>query len=59
LREPGNQATLRPLHRGPFDLTHQLERIGIGGTIDLVVRRDGKTTTMAVDIVDVGQPQRQ
>jgi hypothetical protein len=46
------------LHRGTFDLTHQFERIGIGGTVDLAVRRDGKTTTMAVDIVAVGQPQR-
>jgi S1-C subfamily serine protease len=44
--------------RGPFDLTQQLERIGIGGTVDLAVRRDGKTATMAVDIVDVDQPQR-
>jgi S1-C subfamily serine protease len=43
--------------RSPFDLTHQLERVGIGGTVDLAIRRDGKTATMAVDVVD--QPQRQ
>jgi hypothetical protein len=44
--------------RSPF-LTHQLERVGIGGAVDLAVRRDGKTATMAVDVVDVDQPQRQ
>jgi S1-C subfamily serine protease len=43
--------------RGPFDLTHQLERTGIGG-LDLAVRRDGKTAAMAVDVVDVDQSQR-
>jgi S1-C subfamily serine protease len=43
--------------RSPFDLTHQLERVGIGGTVDLAVQRDGKTATMAVDVVD--EPQRQ
>jgi hypothetical protein len=41
----------------PFDLTNQLERVGIGRTIDLAVRRDGKTATMAVDVVDV-DPRR-
>lgn len=45
--------------RTPFDLTNQLERVGIGGTIDLTVRRDGKTATMGVNIVDVDQPPRQ
>jgi 2-alkenal reductase len=44
--------------RSSFDLTHQLERIGIGGTVDLAVRRDGKTAPMAVDVVDVDQSQR-
>ncbi len=44
--------------RTPFDLTNQLERVGIGRTIDLAVRRDGKTATMAVDVVDVDQPRR-
>jgi 2-alkenal reductase len=41
--------------RSPFDLTNQLERVGIGGTIDLTVRRDGQTSTMGVSIVDVDQ----
>ena len=43
----------------PFDLTNQLERVGIGRTIDLAVRRDGKTATMAVNVVDVDQPPRR
>jgi 2-alkenal reductase len=42
--------------RTPFDLTNLLERIGIGKTIDLTVRRDGKPTSMPVNIVDVDQP---
>jgi S1-C subfamily serine protease len=42
--------------RNPFDLTNMLERVGIGKTIDLAVRRDGKTTSLPVAIVDVGQP---
>jgi S1-C subfamily serine protease len=43
--------------RSPFDLTNQLERVGIGRPIDLAVRRDGKTATMAVDVIDV-DPRR-
>ena len=45
--------------RTPFDLTNQLERVGIGGTIDLTLRRDGKTATMGVNVVDVDQPPRR
>jgi 2-alkenal reductase len=45
--------------RTPFDLTNQLERVGIGGTIDLTVRRDDKTATMGVKVVDVDQPPRR
>ena len=45
--------------RSPFDLTNQLERVGIGGTIDLTVRRDGKTSTMGVNIVDVDPALRR
>jgi 2-alkenal reductase len=41
--------------RSPFDLTNLLERIGIGGTIQLTVRRDGRAVSMPVDIVDVDQ----
>jgi S1-C subfamily serine protease len=44
--------------RSPFDLTNQLERVGIGGTIDLTVRRDGKTATICVNVVDVGRTPR-
>jgi 2-alkenal reductase len=44
--------------RSPFDLTNMLERIGIGKTIDLAVKRDGKTTSMPVAIVDIDQPPR-
>jgi 2-alkenal reductase len=45
--------------RTPFDLTNLLERIGIGKTIDLTVRRDGKSTAMAVNVVDVDQPPQK
>jgi 2-alkenal reductase len=44
-----------PVH-SPFDLTNMLERVGIGKTIDLSVKRDGKTTAMPVAIVDIDQP---
>jgi 2-alkenal reductase len=44
--------------RSPFDLTNMLERVGIGKTIDLSVKRDGKTTSMPVAIIDVDQPPR-
>jgi 2-alkenal reductase len=43
--------------RSPFDLTNMLERVGIGKTIDLSVKRDGKTTSMPVAIIDVDQPR--
>jgi 2-alkenal reductase len=45
--------------RTPFDLTNLLERVGIGKTIDLTVRRDGKSTAMAVNVVDVDQPPQK
>jgi 2-alkenal reductase len=45
--------------RTPFDLAKALERVGIGGTIDLTVRRDGETATMGVKVVDVDQPPRR
>jgi len=44
--------------RSLFDLTNQLERVGIGHTIELTVRRDGHATAMPVDIIDVDQPRR-
>ncbi len=45
--------------RRPFDLTNVLERVGIGKTVDLTVRRDGKSTAMAVNVVDVDQPPQK
>jgi 2-alkenal reductase len=43
--------------RSPFDLTNMLERVGIGKSIDLSVKRDGKTTSMPVAIVDIDRPR--
>jgi S1-C subfamily serine protease len=43
--------------RSPFDLTHQLERVGIGGTVDSPSGVTARRPTMAVDVVD--EPQRQ
>jgi 2-alkenal reductase len=45
--------------RRPFDLTNVLERVGIGKTIDLTIRRDGKSTAMTVNVVDVDQPPQK
>ena len=42
-----------------LDLTNQLERVGIGRTIDLTVKRDGHTASMPVDIIDVDQPPQR
>jgi S1-C subfamily serine protease len=44
--------------RSPFDLTNLLERVGIGKTVELTVKRDGRSTAMPVDIVDVDQLAR-
>jgi 2-alkenal reductase len=45
--------------RDPFDLTNQLERVGIGHTVKLTIKRDGQATTLPVDIIDVDPPGRQ
>jgi S1-C subfamily serine protease len=45
--------------RSPFDLTNLLEQIGIGRSVELTVKRDGHTDSMAVDIIDVGQLLQQ
>jgi 2-alkenal reductase len=45
--------------RTTFDLTNLLERIGIGESIALTVKRDGRAVTMPVDIVDIDQPGRR
>ena len=42
----------RPI-RSAFDLTDQLEDVGIGQTIRLTVKRDGKTVEVEVEIVDI------
>jgi 2-alkenal reductase len=44
--------------RSPFDLTNLLERVGIGKTVALTVKRNGHTAAMPVDIVDVDRPPR-
>ena len=42
----------RPI-RSAFDLTDQLEDVGIGQSIRLTVKRDGKTVKVEVEIVDI------
>jgi 2-alkenal reductase len=42
-----------------FDLTNLFERVGIGKSIALTVKRDGRAMTMPVDIVDIDQPGRR
>jgi S1-C subfamily serine protease len=39
--------------RNAFDLTEQLEDIGVGRTIALRVNRNGKTVDMKVEIIDI------
>jgi 2-alkenal reductase len=45
--------------RTTFDLTNLLEGVGIGKTITLTVKRDGRAITMPVDIVDIDEPARR
>jgi 2-alkenal reductase len=45
--------------RTPFDLTNLFERVGIGKSIALTVKRDGRAMTMPVDIADIDQPSRR
>lgn len=42
----------RPV-RNAFDLTEQLDELGVGGTIALKVNRDGKTVDLNVEIIDI------
>jgi len=37
------------------DLTDQLEAVGAGGTIELSVARDGRATTVQINVADVGR----
>jgi S1-C subfamily serine protease len=39
--------------RNAFDLTEQLENLGVGRTVALQVNRDGKTVDMKVEIIDI------
>jgi 2-alkenal reductase len=45
--------------RSAFDLTNLFERVGIGNSIMLTVKRDGRAITMPVDIIDIDQPSRR
>jgi 2-alkenal reductase len=36
------------------DLTDQLERVGVGSSVALTVRREGRSRTVDVAIVDIG-----
>jgi 2-alkenal reductase len=40
------------------DLTAALEEVGVGQTLELTVDRGGSTTTVRVDVADVGQARR-
>jgi 2-alkenal reductase len=37
------------------DLTDQLEKIGVGRTVELTILRDSRTVTVPVEIVDIGR----
>ena len=43
--------------RSLADLTDQLEQIGIGGTAELSVKRGHTTTSVKVDVADLGRPK--
>jgi S1-C subfamily serine protease len=44
----------KPVGRVP-DLTDQLEQIGVGGKIQLTLKRDSRQRSVDVDVIDVGQ----
>jgi 2-alkenal reductase len=37
------------------DLTDQLEQIGVGKTVELSIKRDGKTTSVNMQVADIGR----
>jgi 2-alkenal reductase len=37
------------------DLTDQLEKLGVGRTAELTLLRNNRTTTVSVEIVDIGR----
>ena len=39
------------------DLTDQLERVGVGKSVDLRVQSGGTTKTLRVEVTDIGRPQ--
>jgi S1-C subfamily serine protease len=41
------------------DLTDQIERVGIGSTIELATQRDGQTKTVHMRVADVGDPAKR
>jgi S1-C subfamily serine protease len=47
----------KPVHR-LADLTDQLEQLGVGKTIELSVKRGSGTSSLKVDITDVGARRR-
>jgi S1-C subfamily serine protease len=46
----------KPVHRLP-DLTDEFERVGVGKRVSLAIKRDGRDTTVDVDVIDVGRRQ--
>jgi 2-alkenal reductase len=44
----------RPVRR-LSDLTSEIERAGVGQTVELTVERDGRPTTVRIDVADVGR----
>jgi 2-alkenal reductase len=46
----------KPVRRVP-DLTDELEEIGVGGKIQLTLKRDSGQTSVELDVIDVGQRQ--
>jgi S1-C subfamily serine protease len=43
--------------RSLADLTDQLEQIGVGGTAELSVKRGSTTTSVRVEVADLGRPK--
>ena len=37
------------------DLTQELERVGVGKKVPLAVQRDGKETSVEIDVMDIGR----
>jgi 2-alkenal reductase len=38
------------------DLTDQLEQIGVGGTIQLTLKRDSRETSLKLEVIDIARP---